>query len=191
MQTIIKYLIIVINIILMSSSLKCQTFMYDGTSCVSIYTDSLFEKFTLPDFPAVLFEKACSNPDFVAHSFEVLCYVRVDTNRKVSKITMYPLYEMGNNLSDTSYIWKNILNSIDSVSKYWVFKPIYHKVDSNYTIGERQYFEEVNNGKYGSKRLPFAGRQVHMFLLDLTLPSWDINNPNFFYYLNLRPNKKE
>lgn len=187
-----KSIRLIIGLFLLTTSISFgQTYLTDRISNVAIKSDSLYERFVSPVLPDVLFSEACSYDGFIAYSFEILCTVSVDTNRKVNSLHLYPLYEAGNNLPDTSYIWKEILSSIDSVSKLWIFKPILHKINDDYNESEKEYFKNVNNGLSLANKRPFLGKQYHTFILSITMPCWEKAEPNFLYLLHINPKRKQ
>ena len=187
-----KYLSAILTILMLipSSTVFTQTNMTDCINNVSIKCDSLYERFVSPVLPEILFSEACSYDGFIAYSFEILCTVSVDTYRKVNSLHLYPLYDAGNNLPDTSYIWKEILSSIDSVSKLWIFKPILHKIHEDYNEIEKEYFINVNKGMSKANKRPFLGKQYHTFILSITMPCWEKAEPNFLYFLHIDPKRK-
>ena len=142
---------------------------------ISIPIDSIFEKFVHPKVPEFLVEEAGDFNNFVAYDFFIFCFVEVDTNSMTRKIDITPINSIGNDLQDTSYIWKSIIKSIDSVSKLWKFKPIkYQKNDINYT------------SMFRTTKL-----QLHAFILQIHLPFSDLIEPDFLYWINIRPNQEE
>lgn len=182
--------LIILSILLLISNMhiRAQRYMVDGISRVSIPYDSVFSVFVPPEVPEFLFGTAGDFEDFVLFRFSVLCIVDVDTNGKVRRLRKYPLYDLGNSISDTSQIWKSVLASIDSVSKLWEFKPILHEIKDSYSPELKAYLMKSNLGK--AKQRPFHGTQSHVFLLDLTMPYRSVAEPQFFYYLSIIMNSK-
>lgn len=171
--------------------IHAQRYMNDGISRVSIPYDSVFNNFVPPKVPLEILDSAGGSSEFWVNDITIVCIVKIDTGGKVSELDMYPLYGYGNDFKVSSYVWRRVLQSIDSVSKYWVFKPILHDIKENYTPELKEYLKKMNTGK-ASKR-PFMGRQKHIILLNLHMPFWDLYEPQFLYFLNvnIEGNKEE
>ena len=179
-------LFIIILIFLNSDFCKSQTSVDLVAPNISMNKDSLFEKFVPPVVPSYLFDYLDIGI-YAQNDFYILMIVNVDENRKVSKLSKVPLYDLAD-CPDTSMVWRDILKSIDSVSKLWVFKPLLYKIDSCFSEAEKKYFGNRNthilNGER-TKKAPFVGRQQHVFILRLYLPVHDLFYPNFFYWLDV------
>jgi hypothetical protein len=151
-------------------------------NCIAV--DSTFQTFVSPELPSPN-KKPTLYGDFPMVELNILLIVTTDSNCRVSNLHQYPLYEYQNQLSDTCKIWQLLQNSIDSVSKYWVFKPVYHYIDSTYPKDLQIYLKKKN--KMGKSHLPFNGTQTHMFVLSIPVRNIERSTPNFLYWIYAEP----
>ena len=180
-------LFVIISLTFISSKAITQNYVVDGVSPkTAICTDSVFYKFVKPNLPPKFYESILNNDSYDLTGLEVFICAYIDTSGKVKNLILQPIYSLHNELADTSFIWKYVLNSIDSVSKLWVFKPLLHKIKDEYPEDQKNYYREVNSGKSKATHRPFFGKQVHMFVLNINLPNHEIYNPNMFYLINLQ-----
>lgn len=159
----------------------------------SINLDSIFEIFIPPDIPEYLLDSAGSFQEFTLSSFEVICFVGVNEEQKVRSIKLVPVFGYGNNIVDSNIIWVNLLQSIDSVSKYWKFKPLLYQIKDEYPNELKDYYKNINQKVLlgeKTKGRPLYGNQYHVIYLSIQMPyDYSDSAPDFIYHLNINAKK--
>lgn len=183
-----KFIFLIIAILFSNMNFtKAQTFM-PGIPRVSIDKDSIFEQFVPPNIPAFLYESVGDFKDMYINSLDIICNVGVDQNQKVKYLYAQPLYGYNNDLRDTSFIWKYVLNSLDSVSKLWIFKPILYNIEDRYSEELKIYYSRINEkileGKNPRGRWK-NGNQWHIIYINIRMPYLDEDVPDFIYFLKV------
>jgi len=164
-----------------------QVSMVDMINNTVINTDSIFEYFVKPEIPMGLIDS--QSDDYYCYEFNIFCYFKTDTNNKIIDFYRYPLYKFHNNFSDTSIVWEQILNSLDSVRNLWVVKPIDHVIKEKYPQELKHYLTNINNGNTSAFKRPFLGLQTHCLVLNLFLKrnftSREPFEPLLLYWVNI------
>ncbi len=145
---------------------------------ITISPDSLFEKFISPEIPYIDSKYINS----IYGQVLIFCDVFVDTNNKVSKITICPLKGVNNSIPDNDTIWDSIKYCIETVSKEWIFKSFVYDTSEFKNSIEKENFININNSK--SKRRPFGGKQHHMILFKYDI-DFRNSSPDLLYIINV------
>lgn len=182
--------LILINIliaVIFATKTHSQTYL-PIESQISINRDSIFDYFVPPNIPDFLNESAGDFKDMYINSLDIICCVGVDENQKLKYIFKQPLYGFNNDLSDTSFIWKYVLTSLDSVSKLWKFKPVLYKIENRYSHELKKYYTEINEKVLKGKNPRGRNRngfQRHIIYLNIRMPYLEDNDPDFLYFLKV------
>jgi hypothetical protein len=178
MRRVDMILFIKLSVILMGSNmflfsaLSEETIELNPVSNISTQIDSIFINFVPPNVPDSIMDNSGIFQGDIFSYLIVCCSVRIDTSGKVITIESSPINYLESNLKSTNFVWNYINRSIDSVSKYWLMKPITYK-----------YFEDDKENIVK----PLISHYI--ILLNLVMPWTDVYIPDQMFWINSRIEK--
>lgn len=149
----------------------------------------IFSKFKYPNLPSSIYDRYKDTPDFYDcgnSTISVLIAFQSDKNRMVNISSIQPLYSISG-LPDTSFVWKEIIDSIVLVSIDWRVKEIKYAINESMDSSVIKHYTAINEGKRGNAMKPFACKDRHLMILSFTLPCTSQRNTDFLYQITIKP----
>ncbi|MFN3195953.1 MAG: hypothetical protein ACE364_08395 [Chlorobiota bacterium] len=140
--------------------------------------DSIFVNYESPNLPDTLSTITWSEINFV-------CDIATDTAGKVRSIYIYPLNFNNVHIEADSHLWKEVSDSIVSISKYWKFKSLEWITEGLEPKLNKETFEKYNRMTgFG----PFNDQPRYLIILSLC-NECIYNDHDFYHHINDNENR--
>jgi len=174
--------IIIIILLLIGFSTSVSQ-IYMSTSGFMSYSsrtqiDSIFVNYESPNLPDSLFS-------FNWSEINIICDIGTNPYGKVSEIDTYPLNKTDIYIEPDSHMWEQIADSVESISKKWIFKTPFWITEGLEPDLKKETFEKYNKNPV---LRPFSGQPRYIIILSIC-NECHFNNHQFYHHINDYENK--
>jgi len=175
-----RIIIIILLLIGFNTSVSQIRINVDGYMSYSSRTqiDSIFVNYESPNLPDSLFS-------FNWSEINIICDISTDTAGRVRSIFTYPLNKGDINIEPDNNMWKQIADSVESISKKWIFKTPLWITEGLEPELKKETFEKYNRSP-GFR--PFNSQPRYLIILSIC-HECIFNKHKFYHHINDYENK--